>query len=256
MGIEASAILSMQYESESLVVVDMAATANRPDALQYVFTTCANTTDAELAYPDANVFSVPISKLSASDTVQLALLFEVDKYELVSTFGSTTYVSNTEVKQFLEDPANNVVNHNSNGSASAYGLMRDAGVDAVLVGSYTWEFTSAEERLTEAGIADKHLLIDESRESTPLGRAEWIKLIGLLTGAESLAKERYNTIRDNYLLAKTFATAQTSPTVWAGSEPYAPRPAPCAAPSPASDTHSVARSRSAVSGCEIRCVLR
>lgn len=51
-------------------------------------------------------------------------------------------------------------------------------------------------------------------ESTPLGRAEWIKLLGELYGCRDKASEIYNQVRNNYnSLASKTSTIETRPIV-------------------------------------------
>jgi hypothetical protein len=66
----------------------------------------------------------------------------------------------------------------------------------------------------------KVLVIDEVNEATPLGRAEWIKVVGLFTGKQTQALEVYENIVLTYEFVKAAAvTAQANasfvkPTVW------------------------------------------
>ena len=58
----------------------------------------------------------------------------------------------------------------------------------------------------------------EYLEGHPLGRAEWIKLAGILTGKEVLADSIYQRIEDQYLALKgEVAESSSSPSVFTGS---------------------------------------
>lgn len=55
------------------------------------------------------------------------------------------------------------------------------------------------------------------KELTPLGQAEWIKVVGLLTGNEAKANEIFDGIESRYNSLKAFAdTARVRPTVFSG----------------------------------------
>ena len=55
-------------------------------------------------------------------------------------------------------------------------------------------------------------------ETHPLGKAEWIKFFGILFGKEELAKQRFDEIEKEYLLAKSIASkAENRPTVLSGA---------------------------------------
>jgi len=72
-------------------------------------------------------------------------------------------------------------------------------------------------KLLEAGL---HVAIDGSyMESTPLGRAEWVKFFGLLLGKEAEAEAAFAAIETEYngLVAKVKA-ASKRPTVFAGMD--------------------------------------
>ena len=60
------------------------------------------------------------------------------------------------------------------------------------------------------------VMINEAEESTPLGRAEWLKLVGALTGGEAAANKEFAKIEAKYNTAVTAAQAATGrPTVFA-----------------------------------------
>lgn len=70
------------------------------------------------------------------------------------------------------------------------------------------------QRLEEAGILV--LYIDEYNEKTPLGKAEFLKLFGILLNQEEKAEQLFQEIRSNYLELKTFAEQQqVKPSVFA-----------------------------------------
>lgn len=63
-----------------------------------------------------------------------------------------------------------------------------------------------------------YIQIAEYLEPHPLGRAEWMKLFGLLTGNLEIAQKEFKKIEDSYNLAKTKAMLYSElPTVFTGS---------------------------------------
>lgn len=72
------------------------------------------------------------------------------------------------------------------------------------------------ERYEKAGIAV--LPISEYAENHPLGRLEWIKVAGLITGNYARAERRFKAIRDAYLdVAQKAGTTKEKPLVFTGS---------------------------------------
>lgn len=70
------------------------------------------------------------------------------------------------------------------------------------------------QRLEEAGVL--MIYVDEYNEKTPLGKAEFIKLYGVLTGKLKEAKELYQEIETNYLSYRELALKQEKrPTAFA-----------------------------------------
>ncbi len=60
------------------------------------------------------------------------------------------------------------------------------------------------------------LMISEFIEEHPLGRAEWIKFFGLLTGTEEVADDLFSRVETNYLKQKELVANKESPTVFTG----------------------------------------
>src|SRR5690606_39036006 len=77
-----------------------------------------------------------------------------------------------------------------------------------IIGYSDPNMTKTYQMLEKAGILV--IYIDEYNETTPLGKAELIKLYGVLTGKQQQADELYNEIRTTYLKYKNLARKQDS----------------------------------------------
>lgn len=71
--------------------------------------------------------------------------------------------------------------------------------------------------LTDIGV--QLVYVNDWREQSPLGRAEWIKFMAAFVGREKEAAELYDQIKSNYeQLAQSAAGAATHPTILSGSD--------------------------------------
>jgi iron complex transport system substrate-binding protein len=61
--------------------------------------------------------------------------------------------------------------------------------------------------LSSAGV--KYIKFADNLETTPLGRAEWLKFIGLLTNKETEADSIFNVVKDRYLHLKNSVSEKT-----------------------------------------------
>lgn len=185
-------------------------------ALQFIFTKCADTGPVATAHPNAQIFTVPVAGLSMSESPQVGLLAELEAATFLRSYADHYYISSPAVLQHIAD--NNVPEHKDDvaGYGADYGeLANVAGIDAHVIGAFNWN--SATTALTAYNQQSKMLIVDEVSETTPLGRAEWIHVIGLLTGKDSLAVSKFTEIRERYKLSVMEAAAAADrPTVWWG----------------------------------------
>lgn len=221
-----SSIFTLAYDTLSSGEELMVITLNNPSGvlyprsnpLTYVLTKCATTTAAQAAYPPSatrRVFSVPLTSLTASDSIQLAFLEELNQLDLLDGYPGSVVYSAAAVAR-INTP---VTDYNS------VATLQSVGAGAYLFNGYefqTDDIKFGSVALSTASPADfaKVVVIDEVDEATPLGRAEWLKVVGLLTGTEAAALESFNEIVTAYLFAKQAAVSARAnaggpqPTVW------------------------------------------
>jgi len=91
-----------------------------------------------------------------------------------------------------------------------------ANPDLVLMTGFEGQ-SSTDQRLRELGIPVLH--IREWMEPHPLGRAEWIKVFGLLTGRQESADSLFNLVKERYLALQQMAdTLGPKPKVLSGND--------------------------------------
>jgi iron complex transport system substrate-binding protein len=212
------------------VVIPSTAKNPRSDPLTYVLTKCASTTAAKAAYPPSatvRVFSVPLTTVTASDTIQLAYLEELGVLEtLVGYIGSSYVYSPFKIRQIT---TGNVGGPIADFSGADYGPYNSAVLTGTNAGAYmfnSYDFRTSDIEIDtgvlSASASDfaKVVVIDEVNEATPLGRAEWIKVVFLFTSEDAKQLEKYDDIVAAYAFAKAAAVTALAnaggvkPTIW------------------------------------------
>lgn len=138
----------------------------------------------------AQQIPVPIAEMYSASTTQLAMIAELDRAEVVTGVANTADVVSPPIRDRIDAGA-------IAGYAPSHQINAEAVIAAapdVLVAGGSHDPSHA--KLRDAGIgvvADAEWL-----ETTPLGRAEWIKVLAALTGSEKTAATAYGKIRDRY----------------------------------------------------------
>ncbi len=153
----------------------------------------------------------PLQKVVCTSTSHLPYLEMLGKEDALIGFPNVSYISSDVFRQRAED-----------------GLITDlgpsAGINIELLLSLQPDAVIAFDSGGESGILDK---IEESGipviynsdflETSPLGRAEWIKFFGTLLDEEQKADSIFATIEGNYLrLTKLGENTENKPTVLNG----------------------------------------
>ncbi len=188
---------------------------NRPwkDAktqFQYVLVQCG--TPIPKGFQPEQIVQIPVQSvvtLSTTHFVPLQRLGVLDRLKGISNFKDvTTPAVNAKInqKQLIEV-----------GNAGGLKLENILELAPDLVTTYGTgnPQTDAHPKLLEAGI--KVAIVAEYMESTPLGRAEWIKFLALFFNREAEAEKSFADIRQRYqAIATKTKTVQRRPTVFSG----------------------------------------
>lgn len=191
-------------------------------------------------FPDSDTVSIlpkidkavilPPSKLSnlmVYSTVYTSALKELGALGAVKVVGDASYFSMPEIKQGL---AEGLVADGGTQQAPVKERIIQAAPGAIILSCYEGMDASAIERL---GIPI--IYMNESNENSPLGRAEWIKMLGLIARNRAGADSIFSITEKNYSeLRQVAANAKKQPKVlcetmyqgvWnvAGGDSYAAR---------------------------------
>lgn len=148
----------------------------------------------------AHQITVPVHSLYSGSTTHLAMITELDQAGVVTGVASPAAVADPQIRARID--AGEIVGYAPGGQINVETVI-SAGPDVLVTQGMD---DPGYAKLRDAGIpvvADAEWL-----ESTPLGRAEWVKVFAALTGTERQAAQAYQDIRNRYhaLAAQAAAT--------------------------------------------------
>ena len=158
------------------------------------------------------VINIPLKTIIATSTTHIPSLEMLGVENTLIGFPNTAYISSEKIRRRID-----------------LGKIRDVGNDqsfntellielapAAIIGQGIDNNNPALDNLQKSGL--QVIFNGDWNESSPLGKAEWIKFFGALYGLEAKANNLFNSIESDYL--KTVALAQkttTKPTVFSGA---------------------------------------
>ena len=147
------------------------------------------------AQPNPIVLQVPIQSIALTATTQLAMVQKLNEIDLVKGLSGTKYVYDADIQNRIQDGFIQEIGNPSGGTNIE--TLIELAPELTLVYGIDENDMPALQKINDSGI--KTLMFSEFTETHPLGRAEWIKLIGILAGRESQAMEYFEHIKSEYL---------------------------------------------------------
>ncbi len=156
---------------------------------------------------------VPVTNLVVTSTTHLPALEMIGSGASLTGFPSTNFISSPYFYNRVEE--GKIIDLGPDNDLSVEALLE---LEPQMMMGYSVNGNMKKNALIEkAGIPV--LLNADYLEETPLGRAEWIKLFGLLTGKEKEADSIFNRIEQNYnQIKRSVEGSSNQPTVFSGSE--------------------------------------
>lgn len=158
--------------------------------------------DADVSHVDQTytVVRVPIDKVLCMTTLQLSNFIKLGDIDKVTGITSSRYLFNAEINKRIEE--GKIMRIGIEGNFDNETIIA-ANPDVILISPFK---RGGYEALKDVGIPlVPHL---GYKEMTPLGQAEWIKFIGMLTGNESRAIASFDKIAKRYNELKQLAAGQ------------------------------------------------
>ena len=153
---------------------------------------------------------VPVESFVCTSTTHLPMLDYLGESNKLIGFPTTDYVSSVTIRKRIDE-----------GLVMELGSVVDMNVESLLeldpnlIVNYSMDDLKKTTRLESLGL--KVLLNGDYLEDHPLGRAEWIKVFGLLTGKMDMADSIFNSVKNEYLKLKSLGSTTDYPCVFSGS---------------------------------------
>jgi iron complex transport system substrate-binding protein len=154
----------------------------------------------------------PVRRIICLSTTQIGMIEFVNEIQTIVGISGAQYVCNQDLQKRVKDGQVKDVGYDINLN---YELIYSLKPDLVLVYGVNSEATSLFDHLKSFGIPA--LFIGEYLEPNPLAKAEWVKLIACLYDKDSLVREQYQRISNEYIrLQQMTAKISNRPLVMTG----------------------------------------
>jgi iron complex transport system substrate-binding protein len=185
-------------------------TAGIRDTIQYVL--LAKGVKAPEGYEKAQLIQIPVKSLVGMSSMHVALADFAGSPDIITGLGSLQYVSSAAVRKNIK--AGKVKEVGIDGNMNEEVLISMNPGLVMVMGNPESKFNKYQ-TLTAAGVPV--MLNSEWLETTPLGRAEWVKVMAALLNKEKLVNKKFDSIVKEYnRLADLGRKVSVRPTVITG----------------------------------------
>ncbi|MCE7059165.1 ABC transporter substrate-binding protein [Dyadobacter sp. CY343] len=163
-------------------------------------------------FPESQLIEIPVRSLVAMSSMHIGLIGFLEAEDVLTGLGNVQYVSSQRVLDRIKAGKIKEVGKNQGLNEELLLTMQP---DLVMA---TGSPVSKMDRFNGLKAAKIPILVNsEWVETTPLGRAEWVKLMGALLNKEDEVNRRFEKIEKDYnRLAALGANATTKPSVITG----------------------------------------
>jgi iron complex transport system substrate-binding protein len=183
--------LTIAYHDGYKVVHILDRNGNKSDTLEYLLVQRGHTIPA--GYPRAQMIPIPVQTMIAMSSSHIGMADFASVADRITGLGNLRYVNSALVRENvrvhktvevgLDENINNelvismhpglmLATSNPEANAGKYKLLTDAGIPVILVAEWL--------------------------ENTPLGKAEWVKLMAALTNREALVNKKFDSVVKAY----------------------------------------------------------
>lgn len=202
---------SVEYFNTYKVVTVQTPWPGATESMQYALVQCG--APAPEGFLDEQIIEVPVQSIVTMSTTYLPALDELGLLDRLVGVDDTTYISNPKVLKMAEEGKLTSIGYGS-GVNVEKALELAPGL-VMTYGSGAPEY-DAHPVLLQAG--QKVVVNAEWMDTSPLGRAEWLKFIAVFFNKEADAETLFAKIAQDYQeLAALAAAAEQKPTVFTGS---------------------------------------
>ncbi len=159
---------------------------------------------------EVRTISIPVGSIVCTSTTHIPMLDYLNAGDKLVGFPNTDYISTPSVRKRIDE-----------GDVKELGSVLDMNMESLLeinpdlIMNYSMDDLKKTDRLVSMGF--DVLINSDYLEEHPLGRAEWIKVFGLLFGEYQKADSIFRKIEETYLDYASKAEHSDSPCVFSGS---------------------------------------
>ncbi|SFM27060.1 ABC transporter substrate-binding protein [Methanolobus profundi] len=163
--------------------------------------------------PDSIVVEIPVESVAALSTTHLPALEIIGKTDTIKAVSSFAYINSIPVRQMIE---NETIDEVGTGSYMNTEAMIKIEPDVIFTLTTGIPYDDDHiDNLIDLGL--KPVVVDEYKETSALGQAEWIKFISLFFNAEEDASEYFDQVASDYNeMVKVTRSIEDRPVVMSG----------------------------------------
>lgn len=201
---------TIQYFNSYKVVSIISPFEKTADTLRYVLV--QRGTPVPKGYAASQVIQIPLRRMVAMSSMHVGLAGFLGAEDLIVGLGNTKYVSSPKVIQRIESGQIQEVGHDQAMNEEQLIAMQP---DLLMAMGSPTARLDRYRTLRNAGIPV--LINSEWVETTPLGRAEWVKLMAALLNKEALVNQKFAQVEREYnRLASLARKVARKPTILSG----------------------------------------
>lgn len=201
---------NIDYYANYKLVSIYSRAGTKTDTIQYVL--LAKGVNPPLGYKKSQLITIPLKHMVAMSSMHIALADFASVADIITGLGNLNYVTCPLVRKNIQ--LGKVKEVGLDGGMNNEMLIAMKPDLVMVMGNPEAKYTKYQ-TIMNAGIPV--MLNSEWLETTPLGRAEWVKLMAALVNKEQLVDGKFSAIADEYnRLAEIGRTASVKPSLICG----------------------------------------
>ncbi|HKL19871.1 MAG TPA: ABC transporter substrate-binding protein [Halalkalibaculum sp.] len=185
---------------------------DRTDTLRYVLK--PREIQLDTTFRNAQVIDIPVRTMIATSTTHIALTEMLNANEIITGMVGAEYAYSSEIRQRLKQGKITGFNQGEFNKEQALAMQPDL----IMVSAGQSSQFDDYRVLMESGI--DVLINSEWLETTPLGKAEWVKMMAALLNKEVLANEKFGKVAEEYETLKAKAAEVKEKPLVINNLPY------------------------------------
>ncbi len=202
---------TVHYLSDGTRLVDISVTGHKGKSTYRLALIPRGIKPAVIPHGYEHRIEVPIQRCIPMSTEQLAAFIQLHALDQVCAITNVRHLQNKDVKHRIAKGEIAKIGYEGNFDTETVMALQP---DAILVSPFK---KGGYEALQQVG--SPLIPYTAFKEPTPLGQAEWVKLVGMLTGREKQANAFFQQVEQHYHAYQAVAAKATHrPTIFSGEQ--------------------------------------